>query len=552
MLRVLLWVRVRVFWNRYARAPRRAPRVLGGLAALIFGTAFVVVAGLNASLLVDRMARIDPSSPQAILPAVLLGGAVLSVITSLSTSFHHLFMSADQELLLAAPLPTRDLFVLKMLETWRDGLHILLFLCAALIGFGVAMRLPALFFGLALVVSVGLTFAATVLGTSLTLLLARVRFGGALLGASRLVSILLFLPVGVLGIPALGVARSRALPGIGQDNLQTAAATLRELGAPPAWAPTTWATHVLLGDEAALVSGVLLVGALVGLLLVALIGYEWAFQSGWERVRFAGPRTSRPVRMGWRSAGLPLAGPLLSILQKDVRTLLRDPRWRTSLLVSLVALGLPMIVLSAGGDPGPRLSQEARFWIGLFPVPYLAYVAGSQHGAASLAYEGRNLAVLRAAPVGFLRLLLAKLVGSLVLVLGITWIATLVLAGRHNATLTELLMALGVAAWLALGGTTAGLVGAALTADFETDNPQRRVGCLGTLITSGLSAMFFVTNVGLLVWLLLRAFGGIPRPIVGLAPVLDWAIVALAALAVGALGLAARLGVRRLANWEAS
>jgi len=30
-------------------------------------------------------------------------------------------------------------------------------------------------------------------------------------------------------------------------------------------------------------------------LLVALIGYEWAFQSGWERVRFAGPRTSRPV-----------------------------------------------------------------------------------------------------------------------------------------------------------------------------------------------------------------------------------------------------------------
>jgi hypothetical protein len=552
MLRILLWARLRVFWNRYARAPRRTPRVLGGLAAVLFGAGFVVVAGLNASLLIDRLARVDPLAPPAVLPALLLGGMVLSLVTSLSTSFHHLFLSADEELLLAAPLTARDLFVMKLLETWRDGLHIVLFLGAALIGFGLAMRLGTSYFALALVVAIGLTFAATVLGTSLTLLLAQVRFGGSVLGVSRLVSILLFLPVGVLGVPALGVARSRALPGVGQDNLQTAAATLRELGAPPAWAPTTWATHVLLADDAALVSGVLLVGTAVGLLLVALIGYERTFQAGWERVRFAGPRASRPVRFGWRSAALPLAGPVLSILQKDVRTLVRDPRWRTSLLISLVALGVPMVVLSAGGETGGRLSQAAQFWIGLFPEPYLAYVAGSQHGAASLAYEGRNLAVLRAAPVGFLRLLVAKLVGSLVLVLGITWIATLALAIRHSATGAELLMALGVAAWLALGGTTAGLVGAALTADFETDNPQRRVGCLGTLITSGLSALFFVTNVGLLVWLLLRTFGGVPRPILGLAPVVDWLVVALAVLAVGALGLAARLGVQRLANWEAS
>jgi hypothetical protein len=147
---------------------------------------------------------------------------------------------------------------------------------------------------------------------------------------------------------------------------------------------------------------------------------------------------------------------------------------------------------------------------------------------------------------------MAKLVGSLVLVLGITWIATLVLAVRHSGSPVELLMALAVAAWLALGGTTAGLVGAALTADFETDNPQRRVGCLGTLITSGLSASFFVTNVGLLVWVLMRVFGGVPRLIINFAPVLDWAIAALALLAVGALLLAARVGVQRLASWEAS
>jgi hypothetical protein len=168
------------------------------------------------------------------------------------------------------------------------------------------------------------------------------------------------------------------------------------------------------------------------------------------------------------------------------------------LLIGLAALGVPLLVLSAGSEAPARLSAEARFWVGLF-VPYMAYVAGSQHGAASLAYEGRNLAVLRSAPIGFTRLLLAKLAGSTVLVLGITWLATLVLAIRHGGTAGEIAAALVVASWLAVGGTTAGLVGAALTADFETDNPQRRVGCFGTLITSGLPAVFFVSNT-LLVW----------------------------------------------------
>jgi ABC-2 type transport system permease protein len=513
----------------------------------VFGLGFLAVMGLNTSVLVQRLERIDPAAPQGVLPALLLGGAGLSLVASLSSAFHHLFMAADHELLLAAPVRPRDLFGLKVFETWRDGSHIVLFTIATLVGFGVALRMPLSYFASAIAIAVVLTFAATVAGTSLTLVMARVRFGGPLLGASRLLSILLFVPFGVLGVPALAVARSRSFPGIGQDNLQTVAATVRSLGPPPEWAPTTWAVHVLLADERALGSGLLLAAAALALLALSMGAFERAFQPAWERVRFAGPRATRRVR-----AALPLAGPVLNMLYKDLRVLLRDPRWRTSLLVSLVALGVPMVVFSGAADAGGRLSAEARFWIGLFPVPYLAYAAGSQHGAASLAYEGRNLALLRAAPVGFARLLLAKLFGSVVLVLGITWVATLVLALRHEASPLELLAALGAATWLALGGTLSGLTGAALTADFEADNPQRRVGCVGTLLTTGLAGMFFATNIGLLVWVLVRALGGIPRQLLGVAPVVDWIAPTAALLALAALVLAAHLGVRRLASWESS
>src|SRR5207237_318416 len=121
-----------------------------------------------------------------------------------------------------------------------------------------------------------------------------------------------------------------------------------------------------------------------------------------------------------------------------------------------------------------------RFWFGMLPVPYLAYLFGSQQGASTLAYEGRNLALLRSAPVGMGRILVAKVLGGLVLVLLVTWAATIGLGLSHSGEPIEIVTALLGATWLALGGTFSAVAGAALTADFEGDNPQRRVGCLGT------------------------------------------------------------------------
>ncbi|HET6316800.1 MAG TPA: hypothetical protein VFG86_10095, partial [Chloroflexota bacterium] len=524
---------------------------------------FMAVVGLNTAVLIDRLSRVDRSAPPAMLPAILAGGAILSLVTSLSMAFHNLFMSADEELLLAAPVRLRDLFALKMFETWRDGIHVLFFEAAALVGYGLALRQPWPYFVAAMLVALLLTVGATIVGTSLTLILAGVRYGNSLLSISRVLSIALFLPVTALGVPALSAARTRGFPSIGQDNLQSVAETARSLGPPPEWAPTTWGVHVLQGDERAWLSGMLLAVSGVAVVLGSLFAFERSFAASWERVRFTGqpsPKQSARApkwfaklsRASRRSDQMRVGGATLHMLRKDLRVLIRDPRWRTSLLVSLAALGVPVLIFSAGSDGGGRLSADARFWIGLFPVPYLAYIAGSQHGAASLAYEGRNLALLRAAPVGFGRLLLAKLSGSLVLVLAITWLATLVLAMRHGGSPMEDVIAFAVATWLAVGGTASGLVSAALTADFESDNPQRRVGCLGTMLTSGLAAVFFVTNTAVVAWVLLRTLGGVPRPFVGFAPVVDLLLPMAALFGLSALVVGGRLGARRLANWEAS
>jgi len=383
--------------------------------------------------------------------------------------------------------------------------------------------------------------------------LARVRLGDSILGLSRIVAILLFLPIGVLGVPALGFGRNRFSLLLGQDNIQAAATTLRAIGPPPAWAPTTWAAHVLLGDEAAWLSLGLLVAASVGLFAATQLAFEGLFQGGWERVRFAGPTRRQSTRVSRR---LPRtrapAGPIVGLLQKDWRILTRDPRWRTGALVTLIALGLPATMVIFASDPFARTGHELRFWFSMLPVPYLAYLFGSQQGAATLAYEGRNIVLLRAAPVGMGRVLLAKVLGGLILVTLVTWAATLALALSHAGQPLETGAALLAATWLALGATIAAVAGASLTVDFEGDNPQRRVGCLGTIVTSALSVFFFVANTGLLAWWVARTALSVPRPLLVFLPIVDWGLPVFALASVAAIVLAARLGMRRLATWEAS
>src|SRR5262249_54648650 len=150
---------------------------------------------------------------------------------------------------------------------------------------------------------------------------------------------------------------------------------LRGIGDPPTWAPTTWAAHILLGDDQAWLSAALLLATAT----VGLVGMQLAFaelyQGGWERVGFSpAARASARSRLGLRLRSPTLfRSSILGILLKDWRTIVRDPRWRTGTLVSLVALGLPAMVIF-GGDPFARSAHVTRFWFGMMPVPYLAFL----------------------------------------------------------------------------------------------------------------------------------------------------------------------------------
>jgi hypothetical protein len=131
----------------------------------------------------------------------------------------------------------------------------------------------------------------------------------------------------------------------------------------------------------------------------------------------------------------------------------------------------------------------------------------------------------------------------------VTWTATLILGLGRGGEPIEVALALVLATWLALGSSMSAVSGAALTADFESDNPQRRVGCLGTIVTSGLAVLFFVANVGLIAWWVARGSVRIPQSVSALV---DLVLPVAALLSAVAIAIAAWYGVRRLSTWEAS
>jgi hypothetical protein len=78
------------------------------------------------------------------------------------------------------------------------------------------------------------------------------------------------------------------------------------------------------------------------------------------------------------------------------------------------------------------------------------------------------------------------------------------------------------------------------------------VGWLGTIVITGLSIFFFLSNTSLVVWWVTRAALTVPPPLLVFLPIVDWGLPALALASVGATVLASRMGMRRLATWEAS
>ena len=547
-------MRLRGAYNGAARSPLRA---LFGLLMLALVYLAMHSLTLRALRFLDNMPDIGTIADAVVqrslegLMLVLMVAVAFSVLTG---AIGTLYGSTDLPFLLSQPVAAWRVFALKVAETYASSALLpAAFTVPVIVALGVHRQAPAPFYPLALLTLAGLYALPVALGALLSLVLMRLAPEGRAKGVATAASVTVAAGM-VLGLRALRPEQLNAMSAEEFESLLTAFASF-DVG----WLPSSWASQAIWQALTGAVSVglvVLLVVAAVTLALVALVA-AWAYGAGWFRSLDTLSTARRRRRVGgrqpWWQRVLAPAGK--GMVLKDTLILLRDPGQWSQLLV-LAALAGVYLMSTASLSVG---MQQFRDAIGAMNVAFLAFLlagVGIRLSFPLVSLEGDAFWLLRCAPLPAWRIVFAKFLGSLPLMVLLGSGLGYAVASRLDLSpaLAIATPLAGVLAAMAITGLGVGL-GAAFPR-FASTNPAEIPMSSGGLLYMALSLVYAVLSSLLMAYPAWRTIAG--RTIAGGgAAAFSW-VSAEGLLVLAALLLLAAVftilpllyGSARLARWE--
>ncbi|MGI5837577.1 MAG: putative ABC transporter permease subunit, partial [Chloroflexota bacterium] len=160
MLLVLLRHRLRLWRNQTFRGPRRLGRILALVFTLAAGLAFLGLVYRGSLGLFALLAQVDPALARPSLSILFAGVVSMGLFTGIGAVLYQLYLASDLDLLLAAPVSLRALFLLKLVEASFATCVEAIMGLAALLGYAQAVGMPPSFLPLSLLI-VGATILLT-------------------------------------------------------------------------------------------------------------------------------------------------------------------------------------------------------------------------------------------------------------------------------------------------------------------------------------------------------------------------------------------------------
>jgi ABC-2 type transport system permease protein len=518
-----------------------------------------IVGGITGPGFSAALQRYNQLNPQAPIPTdfrpyllalpsiVLFIVLVLLVLTSFTTVLSSLYLSGDIDMLLAAPVPMRAVFVVKFFGGLLVPYLLLFFLLGPfLLGFGRGLGYGGTFFASAIVVLLLLPLLPTGVGALLVMAVVRV------IPARRAREI-----VGVIG-GLVGVSWyifsqfSRQLaPRVA--NARTLD-LLRRFDNP--LAPSAWAGRALVaageGDWATLaLYGGLFAALSIGIFAACLLLAERLYYAGWSNMSTQGGRVRRRKTKDQgqttkdneehslvvRLSSLVLPPQSAAVFWKDVRVFPRDLRNLQQLIFPLVLAAVWSFQLLRGGqsvltrEPGifQMLSTLASAGISF----YICLVLSGALGGAGISREGRGFWLYKVAPISARKLLIGKLALAYMPFPTIGALFVILLSVLQGSTPADFVRSLALVLIGGLGTTSITLGLGAAFPKFNWENPRQQnsvqAGCLAP------AAYLLYLALALAAVLGLPIVGGlVPEYAVALA-VVGWVIfIGLTTLAVWA------------------
>jgi ABC-2 type transport system permease protein len=403
---------------------RRALSVVAGLIWYALWAFVAVAIGL-------ALADATPAELALYLPMGLLGVCAYWQLMPVASA--SMGSALDLRKLIVYPIPHRKLFAIEVLLRLTTGVEMLLVLVAGAIGMG---RHGG---GLRAAVVVPIVVAFNLLLSTGTRSLLE-----------RILSRRKIREVGALLLAMLWVAPRLLFHfGYGQHMLDRAGASMQS-----AILPWTAAADVVLGRAPAI--GFVSLGAWT---VAALFFGRWQFERSLRHDAVAAQATPAQSAGRWaavaerlyRLPALLWRDPLAAIVEKELRTLARTPRFRTVFIMGFT-FGLAIWVPTAVNRKGP-----AEPWFLTLVAVYALTLLGQVSYWNCFGFDRSATAFYFAAPVSFTRVLVAKNIAAMVFIyleVGMVIATTTILglaAGWRNAAETLAVTGVCAAYLLALG-----------------------------------------------------------------------------------------------------
>lgn len=544
MFALLLRHRLRLWWYGMTRGTGSGSRSVGLVALTVLALGGGALVAANTAYTASRLQEQNPAALPGLLSVLFFAGMTFTLFLGVSSIIHQLYLASDIDLLLAAPVHLPTLFRLKLVETmlggWVPGFGVL----AGMIGYGLATHAGAIFFILALPVTVLVLALMAAVSMTAIMLLARIVPPGRVQGVLALFSAVL--------IAGVWLAFQTGAAGQTRGQFGVAAERWSHRGD---WLPSGWAGNTLYAaqthawGETLLWLGLLGAGMLLSVWLAsAIFSFTFTVSRGHmtEAVPTKGSRAALAGQRGGPRLSV-LPAPIRAVAIKDLRLLRRDPRMLSGFIFPAVMGGFWGFRMAGGvaaaGD------ADAGFWAGLLAVPMLLLLGVGQIGLSSMNWEGRGYAILHLAPIRARTVLLGKMVAVAAPTMVLVTLAVAGLGLWHHAGPLRLIAGLAMATWLAVGDAAACVAVGALDPNFEADNPRKSAGCMAGLLFYLISGFFLATSTGLFGWLVLLGIGEVSVSN-GIAMTVSVVLAVCVAVAIAIIVAVAAMAAGRLERWE--
>jgi ABC-2 type transport system permease protein len=426
--------------------------------------------------------------------------AFSGVVTALAT----FFLSADLQLLLAAPIAARRLFHARFVRTVvQASWMVAVFLVPVLAGIGVAGCAPPIFYVQAVLVLLPFTVIPVAAGAAVTLLLVNVfparrardilMLMGLLFAASLVVLLRFVRPEQLLNV--------ESLPDVA-DFFATLQSPITPL------LPSFWAGEALFagfkGSADLAHAAALWTTAAASTLLLRFAHERWYF-TGFSKAQEARKARFARLRLLDRVlARLPLSPVRRQLLAKDVKIFLRDvSQWSQLLLLLALALVYLYNFRVLDLDRIPYMSGPIRnvyAFVNLGMAAFVMATIAARFVFPAVSAEGQAFWIIRTAPIRLRDFLWSKFWMGLLPILALTE-ALIVTANEFLGVDPVLKVVTPIAIALlsvALVGLATGL--GAKHPRFGAENPSQVAGSYGGVTFMVLAVLVIVVTIALIGW----------------------------------------------------